>query len=250
MPADGTRFRMDFMPVAGAEGRPEPAPPRSDEHVPGRPAQIRWPDSSSSARATSTSGSDPMRAMSWLADPEGNEFCVIEPETRSSRTAGRLARSRDDRGRSGTSGALRRLGRWSGDQDEETAIRVRRHRAVDHLGWSATAPEARQEPAAPRCRRSTKPNSTPRSPSRGARRYPGRHRPGRRRLGRHGRSRQQRVLRLTARVVGDVRPRRPAGARHGTRRGRARCVADRTPCAAHDEGPRRRSLRSEQGPHR
>ncbi|MEU4776406.1 VOC family protein [Micromonospora sp. NPDC023633] len=59
-----------------------------------------------------------------LADPEGNEFCVIEPATTSSPTADSSARwPATVRRRSDTSGARRWDGRWSG-------IRTRRPRSV------------------------------------------------------------------------------------------------------------------------
>ena len=80
-----------------------------------------------------------------LADPEGNEFCLIEPDNNFLAGCGRLG--------SITCDGTPEVGRfWSEalgwplvwDQDEETAIRApRRHRPVHHLG-SAARPEDRR----------------------------------------------------------------------------------------------------------
>ena len=93
-----------------------------------------------------------------LADPEGNEFCVIEPGNNFLADTGFIgALSSDGTQEVGYfwSEALGWPLVW--DQDEETAIQLAARRLEDHLGRSARGAEAREEPAAPRrrpaCRR-------------------------------------------------------------------------------------------------
>ena len=133
-----------------------------------------------------------------LADPEGNEFCVIEPTNKFLAGTGRLG--------SITCVGSRAVGYfWSAaldwplvwDQDEETAIR-----APDGTGpfitWSGsvepkTAKNRLHLDIAPPVGEDQQAEV---ERSRRARRAPRRHRPRRRQLGRDGRSRSERVLRV------------------------------------------------------
>ena len=138
-----------------------------------------------------------------LADPEGNEFCVIEPDNSFLAGCGRLGSITCDGSREVGYFWSEALG-WPlvWDHDEETAIRAAgRHRSVHHLG-SAGAPEDHEEPASSRHR------SRPRRSASGGRPLSlpwgdsNRHRSGRCRLGGHGRSRWQRALRVEPAVAG------------------------------------------------
>ncbi len=93
-----------------------------------------------------------------LADPEGNEFCVVRQATTSSLTADSSERSRATaRRRSVTSGPRRWAGRWSGTRTRRP--RSARRTAVRRSRGAARRlnSEAREEPAALRhrstCRR-------------------------------------------------------------------------------------------------
>ena len=101
-------------------------------------------------------GQRPEEGHVVLADPEGNEFCVIEPGTSSSRTAGSSERLRAtvaggrvllERG----VGLAVGLGPGPGDRDPLAAWR-----SEGHLGRSACEAEDREEPGAFRPR-STRP---------------------------------------------------------------------------------------------
>jgi predicted enzyme related to lactoylglutathione lyase len=150
-----------------------------------------------------------------LADPEGNEFCVIEPDNSFLADCGRLG--------SITCDGTREVGYfWSEalgwplvwDQDEETAIR-----APDGTGpfitwgWSAACPEDREEQASSRHRparprRSASGGRPPHLPWRDS----NRHRPRRCELGGHDRSRWQRVLCVEPPIgAADVLPRMRGG---------------------------------------
>jgi predicted enzyme related to lactoylglutathione lyase len=87
VPTDGTRFRMDFIPV------PEPKIGRNRLHLDLTSTSLD-DQRDSVARLIELGarhidiGQRPDEGHVVLADPEGNEFCVIEPATRSSQTAG------------------------------------------------------------------------------------------------------------------------------------------------------------------
>ena len=117
-------FRIRFVPTEEPKVGPEPDALRP------RPARTAGPAATVAralelgARATSTSASSPEEEHVVLADPEGNEFCVIEPGN--GFLAGTAAASAACRAT-----ARRRVGHfWSEalgwplvwDQDEETAI--------------------------------------------------------------------------------------------------------------------------------
>ena len=143
-------------------------------------------------------GQGPDDAHVVLADPDGNELCVIAPGNNFLAGCGRLGAINCD-GTKETGYFWSEALAWPlvWDQDEETAIR-----APDGTGplitWSGPPPssEDREEPAPSRHRSHRTRRSTGGArPSRGARREPGRDRPRRRRPGRPGRPRRQRVLR-------------------------------------------------------
>src|ERR1019366_8490936 len=97
-------------------------------------------------------GQRPEEGHVVLADPEGNEFCVIEPGTSSSRTAASSERLRATV--AGGRVLLERgvgLGPGPGDRDLLAAWR-----SEGHLGRSACEAEDREEPGAFRPR-STRP---------------------------------------------------------------------------------------------
>ena len=101
-------------------------------------------------------GQNPDDGHVVLADPEGNEFCIIEPDNNFLAGCPRLGAVNCD----GTQAVgyfwSQALG-WPlvWDQDEETAIRAARpRRSHDHLEWPAADAEARQEPASLRHRSS------------------------------------------------------------------------------------------------
>ena len=131
-----------------------------------------------------------------LADPEGNELCIIEPANNFLSDCGRFG--------SITCDGTREVGYfWSEalgwplvwDQDEETAIR-----APDLTGPMITwgGPPLNPKPGKNRLHLDIAPppaaTSRPRSSGSSRSGRAPRHRPGRRRLGGHGRSRRQRVL--------------------------------------------------------
>jgi hypothetical protein len=124
LPTDGTRFRVDFVPVPG------PKVGRNRIH-------LDLTSTSLDDQRTSVSrlvelgarhiaiGQRPEEGHVVLADPEGNEFCVIEPGNAFLADCGRLG--------SITCEGTREVGYfWSAalawplvwDQDEETAIRA------------------------------------------------------------------------------------------------------------------------------
>ena len=124
VPTDGTRFRMDFLPVADTEGSARTGAPRPDDHVARRPAGLRRPVVELGGRHIDI-GQKPEEGHVVLADPEGNELCLIGRATSSSRAAARLGAISCD--------GTREVGYfWSAalgwplvwDQDEETAIQA------------------------------------------------------------------------------------------------------------------------------
>ena len=142
-----------------------------------------------------------------LADPEGNELCVIEPSNSFLADCGRLGAINCD--------GTREVGYfWSAaldwplvwDQDEETAIR-----APDGTGPIITwgGPPVAPKLGKNRWHLDVAPLDEADQHAEVDRlvalgRDPDRHRPGRRRLGRHGRSRRQRVLRPASRVGSEL----------------------------------------------
>jgi predicted enzyme related to lactoylglutathione lyase len=124
VPTDGTRFRMDFMPV------PEPKVGPNRLHLDLTSTSLA-DQRDSVARLVELGGRHidigqrPDEGHVVLADPEGNEFCVIEPGNAFLADCGRLG--------SITCDGTREVGYfWSAalawplvwDQDEETAIRA------------------------------------------------------------------------------------------------------------------------------
>ena len=124
VPTDGTRFRMDFLPIA----TPKVGPNRLHLDL----TSTSLDDQRDSvARLVELGarhidiGQRPDEGHVVLADPEGNEFCVIEPGNSFLADCGRLG--------SITCDGTREVGYfWSAalawplvwDQDEETAIRA------------------------------------------------------------------------------------------------------------------------------
>jgi len=83
-----------------------------------------------------------------LADPEGNEFCVIEPDNSFLADCGRLGSITCDGTREVGYFWSEALGcRWSGIRTKKPRSAPRTHRSVHHLGWSAACPEDREEQA-------------------------------------------------------------------------------------------------------
>ena len=124
VPTDGTRFRMDFLPV------PEPKAGPNRLHLDLTSTSLD-DQRDSVARLVELGarhidiGQRPDEGHVVLADPEGNEFCVIEPGNSFLADCGRLG--------SITCDGTREVGYfWSAaldwplvwDQDEETAIRA------------------------------------------------------------------------------------------------------------------------------
>lgn len=124
MPTDGTRFRLDFVPVPKAKDGPNRL------HLDLTSASLNDQVGSVSrlvelgARHIDV-GQRPDEGHVVLADPEGNEFCVIEPGNSFLAGCGRLG--------SITCDGTREVGHfWSEalgwplvwDQEEETAIRA------------------------------------------------------------------------------------------------------------------------------
>lgn len=124
VPTDGTRFRMDFMPF------PEPKVGPNRLHIDLTSTSLD-DQRDSVARLVELGarhidiGQRPDEGHVVLADPEGNEFCVIEPGNSFLADCGRLG--------SITCDGTRKVGYfWSAalawplvwDQDEETAIRA------------------------------------------------------------------------------------------------------------------------------
>ena len=196
MPTDGTRFRILFLPV------PEPKAGKNRIHLDLTTTSIE-DQQETVARLVELGarhidiGQGPDDRHVVLADPEGNEFCIIEPDNNFLAGCGRLGSITCD----GTpevgyfwSEALGWPLVW--DQDEETAIR-----APDGTGPFITwGPPLVPKIGKNRLHLDIAPPGDGRSagggrPPRLARGDPHRHRPRRRRLGGHGRSRWQRVLR-------------------------------------------------------
>ena len=78
LPSDDTGFKIRFPADREAEGRPEPDSFRSDEHVAGGPAADGGEALRLGARYIDI-GQRGDEGHVVLADPEVNEFCVIEP---------------------------------------------------------------------------------------------------------------------------------------------------------------------------
>ena len=201
VPTDGTRFEILFLRV------PEEKVGQNRLHLDLTSASIEDQQASvetllDSAPATSTSVSVRRRTHVVLADPEGNELCIIGPDNNFLADCARLGAISCDGSRDVGyfwSAALGWPLVW--DQDEETAIRATgRHRSDHQLGWTATHAEDAEEPSAPRHRAAgrRRPGVRGRAADR-PRRHLRRHRPGRRHLGGHGRPGRQRVLRADAR---------------------------------------------------
>ena len=124
LPTDGTRFRLEFVPV------PEPKVGRNRLHLDLTTSSLDDQERSA-ARLIELGGrpidvgQDPEDEQIVLSDPEGNELCLIEPTNRFLADCGRLG--------SITCDGTREVGYfWSAalgwplvwDQDEETAIRA------------------------------------------------------------------------------------------------------------------------------
>ncbi len=195
VPTDGTRFRIEFAAV------PEPKAGKNRIHLDLTTTSLEDQQDTVETLVELGArhidiGQGPNDDHVVLADPEGNEFCVIEPDNSFLAGCGRLGSITCD----GTpevgyfwSEALGWPLVW--DQDEETAIR-----APDGTGpfitWGPPlVPKVGKnrlhlDIAPPERRRSASGGRPPRF----TRGDPHRHRPRRRRLGGHGRSRWQRVL--------------------------------------------------------
>ena len=122
-PTDGTPFRLLFLPVPELKVGKNASISTSRA----RPSTTRtsWSRSCSrSAVATSTSARTPTTRTSVLADPEGNELCIIDPGNKFLAGTGRLGRYQQRRTASDRDFWSKVLG-WPlvWDQDEETAIR-------------------------------------------------------------------------------------------------------------------------------
>jgi predicted enzyme related to lactoylglutathione lyase len=124
VPTDGTRFRILFLPV------PETKAGKNRIHLDLTTTSI---DDQKETVASLLSlggrhtdvGQGPHDAQVVLADPEGNEFCIIEPENRFLAGCGRLGSITCDGPREVGYFWSQALG-WPlvWDQDEETAIRA------------------------------------------------------------------------------------------------------------------------------
>jgi len=205
VPTDGTRFGILFEPV------PEPKVGRNRLHL--DLTTISDEDQQESVERLVELGArhidvgqGPDDRHVVLADPEGNEFCIIEPENNFLADCGRLG--------SITCDGTREVGYfWSAalgwplvwDQDDETAIRAPGpYRSDDHLGWRAACTEGWEEPASPL---DIAPPAdvdqqaeVDRLVSLG--READRYRPRPCQLGGHGRSRRQRVLCVESPIAG------------------------------------------------
>ncbi|MBV8690642.1 MAG: VOC family protein [Actinobacteria bacterium] len=124
VPTDGTRFRIDFAPV------PEPKVGKNPIHLDLTTATIDDQRGSvdellalGARHVDVGQGADEPHVV--LADPEGNEFCVIEPQNSFLATCGRLGSITCDGSPAVGYFWSEALG-WPlvWDQDEETAIRA------------------------------------------------------------------------------------------------------------------------------
>jgi hypothetical protein len=125
VPTDGTRFRILFLPVADEKAG------TNRLHLDLTTTSID-DQNETVARLVEIGarhidiGQSPDEGHVVLADPEGNEFCIIEPDNLT-----RMA-----------------IGLGSGPRNRNP--RAGRHRSAHHLGWSPGCPEDREEPASPR----------------------------------------------------------------------------------------------------
>ena len=158
LPSDDTGFRIEFAPTQ------EPKTGHNRMHfdltsqLPGGAAGDGGAGRSSSAAGTSTSARARTTEHVVLADPEGNEFCVIEAGNNFLADTGLIGAMSCDGTQAGRlllergAGLAAGLGPGRGDRDPVTARRLE-----DLLGRSARGTEAREEPAASRhrsaCRR-------------------------------------------------------------------------------------------------
>ena len=152
VPTDGTRFRIVFLPV------PEQKAGKNRIHLDLTTTSID-DQQETVARLVELGarhidvGQGPDDDHVVLADPEGNEFCVIEPENTFLAGCGRLGSITCDGTREVgillERSARMAVGLGSGRRDRDP--RAGRHRSVHHLG-SAARPEDREEPAPSRHR--------------------------------------------------------------------------------------------------
>jgi hypothetical protein len=152
LPTDDTRFRIRFVPV------PEKKAGKNSIHLDLTTTSID--DQTETVEQLIELGArhidvgqSPDDPHVVLADPEGNEFCIIEPQNNFLATCGRLGSITCDGSRA--VGYLLEprarmavgLGPGRGNRDPCAG----RHRSVHHLG-SAGSREDREEPASPRHR--------------------------------------------------------------------------------------------------
>jgi Glyoxalase-like domain len=207
VPMDDTRFRIRFLPVA------EKKAGKNRIHLDLTTTSIE--DQTDTVRRLVELGAHhidigqgPDEPYVVLADPEGNEFCVIEPDNSFLADCGRLG--------SITCDGSREVGYfWSGalgwplvwDQDAETAVR-----APDGTGPFITwGPPACPEGHENRLHLDIAPPAAGDQRAEVARLVSlgtdsNRHRPRRRRVGGHGRSRWQRVLCVESPIALRQRP--------------------------------------------
>ena len=151
LPADDTGFRIEFFPTQDPKTRPNQMHFDLTSNLEDQ-QQIVERALGLGARHLDV-GQLPEEEHVVLADPEGNEFCVIEPGNSFLGDCGFIGALSSD--------GTREVGRfWSQalgwplvwDQDEETAIRAPYGGPKITWGGPPFAPEDREEPAAPRPR--------------------------------------------------------------------------------------------------
>ena len=153
LPSDDTGFRLRFLQTEEPKTGPEPDALRPDQQLPRGPAGRRWRGRCALGGRHIDVGQLPEEDHVVLADPEGNEFCVIEPGNNFLADCGFIGALSCDGSQEVGYFWSKALG-WPlvWDQDEETAIRSPHGGPKITWGGPPLNAEDGEEPAALRPR--------------------------------------------------------------------------------------------------
>ncbi len=164
--ARGRRVRDPVPADGGAEDRPEPDPPAPDQRSAAHQRR-RSPRALGLGGSHLDVGQPPEEEHVVLADPEGNELCVIEPGNAFLAGCGLLGELACDghAGRRASSGARRSAGRSCGTRTRRRRSSRREGGAKIAWGGPPVRPKARAQPpcTSTSARPSTRRPSAPRS---------------------------------------------------------------------------------------